>query len=249
MVYGDGYWSDIDPDIVFSMNLDEQAGLAAADKARFGFTGTLNGGPARVLRQPTQIVTFGTTTVSMLTPQYINFTRTVGEDITSAADSSGLLEFSGKSCMFCATFSLDSFTTGERSAWSYTNDINGVCGWHFRISGINNLVFGFIGISDNSFNRNIGDLNPHSYCAWHDGSNILTLFIDGVQTNRFSATGAFTGCLGLGLIKVAKRDNAAHAEFGGGVSYLKIRKNVTVESNARELAKAYTNHVNGRLNQ
>lgn len=240
-VHADGGWQPNDPDIVFSADLAETDGTLAYDFSTFNGSGTLNGGPARVIKSPLFQVAYGTTTFAAFPFHYVNFTRTTGEDIVFNTDAR--LNFSGKPFMVAVTFSLDSFTAGSRSVWNYINTEGVNIGWDWRIDNAGTLNFGFIGIADFAFNQIISDLNPHAYCAWSDGGSLVLLFVDGKLDKRIVTAAVIN--TGTAHVNIAKRTNGGHAEFGGGVGFCRIKKNVTTEQQAKALASAYYSYVMG----
>lgn len=246
LAYADDSWECKNPDVVFCVDFAEMDGVTAYDYSRYGSTGTLLGGPARVSRKPFEF-SKGTTTVSNYPPHYINFTRTLGEDVEFPLDAR--LDFSGKAFMTAITFNVDNGAAAgaDRVIWSYANLENATQGWHYRITGQATLIYGHVAVADFQFFSAIIDFKPHSYCSWYDGSGVVAIFVDGRFDRLYTAVGSVVG--GTNRMTVARRLTAGQTEFGGGVSYMRLRKNVTSFNAASRLANAYYNMVNGRNNQ
>lgn len=238
-------WDCTQPDIKLCLDLAETDGSVAIDRSREGDTGTLNGGPARVLAQPITLNQYSTTTFAMFLPHYINFTRTVGEDVTCALDAG--LNLSAKPFMLAFTFSMDSNIAVSRSIWNYATGDVSLGGWDFRIDGADQLNFGVIGLADELFTTRVYDFKPHAISTWVDGAGTIVLYFDGKKDRRITGQPNIASI--LGQIAIARRVAAGHGEFGGGFGKARLKVNVTSEAQADALALSYYNGTFGRNNQ
>ena len=92
-------------------------------------------------------------------------------------------------------------------------------------------------------------MNPHDYEVWHDGVNILKMYVDGVVSNRFTGTGTLTTCAGAGRLAIAQRNSVGHQEWSGGAWAAGIRVNMPLEQQADAMAMGFHNWAIGAGDQ
>lgn len=241
-----------DYDMVLCMDLSEGDGLVTRDNSGSQLTGTLAGGPAWVRGDTAGRALWdrsmsSTNTYTLMPPHYIQFTRTLGEEVTTQATPIG--DFSGnKPGMLAFVIKRsDILSVGRSNEGIWGWGINS-CGWkiedhgaggggiNIQVSFVINLEFKSPAAATNK----IGDLNPHSYLAWWDGQGNFMFFVDGKLTRTTSGVGDFITCSGVDrYFSFAKSHSAGGTEWGGGVTYARVWKTIVPRDAAEGFAKAY----------
>lgn len=243
----------LDPDCVFYADLNEGIGTGVFDKSLQKSSGSLVGGPAWAEGSKANLgyAQFSTTTFGMFLSKYVVLTRTVGEQIVFTPNAA--LNITGTSpFMLAMTFQLDSYTSGSRTPWAYSNGADAYNkGWQWRIDGVATLVFGFTAVWDFTFATKIQDLNVHTAVIRWDGSGSGR--IEGCFDGKYDS--ALTGQLAInsatdGFMNCGIRTSAGHAEYGGGLGRLREWKAVVPIAQFVAFAAAYHNQafgINGKL--
>jgi len=243
-----------DPDIVFCMDMAEGQGLTVLDRSKTGATGTLNGGPAWVnasaawpnFDNPVTNPILSTYTYTLSPPHFLQFTATLGEDVTTGNTSVG--DFSGNKPGMIAVIWKQTTETAGSNAGVFNWGDGATGGWRFETSGgggyPNAAFFGITGVTTLAFHERapgqgapIPDRRPHSYGVWFDGSGVYLLFIDGVLTGTFSRDD-FVASAGSTQFSFAKSIGGP-TEWAGGVWGARVWNKAVPRNQAESFFKAY----------
>lgn len=232
-----------DPDMILCLEMSEGAGLEARDYSQSGLTADLVGGPVwtKVTANRRDLGNFSTNTMTNMSSDYITFTRTAGENVSTRGTFPDF--FSGtKGFMIAFIFKNDGIGPLLERSLINCNTPVGNGGFSIDLDNRNFLKISYFPIGNRNFSAFMPvpqNKDTHSVGIWWDGvTQTLLQFYDG----RLSATH-------VALVNpVAPNDpiNIAAAysgvqEFGGAIGHVRIWSNIIPRHMAESFFSGYHN--------
>lgn|SRR3990167_7738047 len=241
-LYGMGLNCD-DPDMVLCLELNEGNGLVANDYSRSGLTADLVGGPAwtKVTSNRRDLGNFSTNTMTNMSSDYITFTRTAGENVTTRGTFPDF--FSGtKGFMVAFVFKNDGIgPLLERSIINCNTPVGGA-GFTIDLDNRNFLKVAYTPVGNKNFSAFMPvpqNKDPHSVGIFWDGATQTLLeFYDGKLSETH--TGLANPLTPADPLNIAAAYSGVQ-EFGGAVAHVRIWDEIVPKHMAESFFLAYHN--------